>query len=146
MARVANSLSEANLGTSFQVANQSNGWQYFAVSFSPSRVSRERVEQLIQDAGGRVFERPPLGATTGPRTTIWARASTCACAGDPYARVARDLAAAHLDVDLALGPATKDWLTFSATLDPSATKASDVTAILEKDGAALLDQPPANAP
>lgn len=142
MARVANALSEANLGTSFQVANASNGWQYFVVSFTPSRVSRARVEQLIQDAGGRVFERAPLGATNGPRTTIWARVSNCACAGDPYARVSRDLTAAHLDVDLELGPATKDWLTFSATFDPAATRVSDVTTILEKDGATLLDQPP----
>jgi hypothetical protein len=146
LARVANALSAADLGTSFQVANVSNGWQYFVVSFTPSRVSRDRVEKLIQDAGGRVFERPPLGATSGPRTTIWARVSSCACAGDPYTRVSRDLATAHLDVDLELGPATKDWLTFSATLDPAATKASDVTAILEKDGATLLDQPPGDTP
>lgn len=146
MARVANSLSAANLGTGFQVANESNGWQYFEVSFTPSRVSRDRVEQLISDAGGRVFEQPPLGATNGPRTTIWARVSNCACAGDPYARVSRDLTAAQLDVDLELGPATKDWITFSATIDPRATRSSDVTAIIEKDGATLLDAPPPNAP
>ena len=146
MARVANALDEASLGTSFQIANESNGWQYFVVSFTPSHASRSRVESVITDAGGKVLDRPPLAATSGPRTVIWAKVSNCICAGDPYKHIAGDLAAAHLDVDLALGPANADWLTFSATMDPTAVKSTYVMTILQKDGATILDRPPQGNP
>jgi hypothetical protein len=146
LARVANALDAAGLGTNLQVASQSDGWQYFVVRFAGPPDRRGQVEGVITDAGGFVLRAPPLAATGGPRATFWARVSNCACAGDPYARVSRDFAAAHLNVDLALGPATKDWLTFSATIDPRATSSSDVTSILRNDGAEILDQPPRGVP
>lgn len=146
MARVANAVEEAGTGATFQVARESNGWQYFVVHVAPARVSRDRIEAVITDAGGIVLRNPPLAATDGPRVTIWARVSNCVCAGDPYARIRRDLLAARANVDLELGPVTKDWLTLSATLDPRVTSPSNVSAILRKDGAEILAQPPPSAP
>jgi hypothetical protein len=56
LARVYGDLHE--LPVEFKVETATEGWQLFSVTFDPNRVSRERVQAVLLEAGALIIPAP----------------------------------------------------------------------------------------
>ena len=58
MTRVATDLQNSQLAVDFKLERATEGWQLFSVTFDPTRVSTERVTEILVGAGAVVIPAP----------------------------------------------------------------------------------------
>jgi hypothetical protein len=58
LGRVENVLQDSQLAVEFKMESGTEGWHVFSVSFDPTRVSADRVRQLLEGAGALIIPAP----------------------------------------------------------------------------------------
>jgi hypothetical protein len=58
VARIASNLQDAQLVVDFKLEEVTEAARVFSLTFDPSRVSSERVQQIVESAGGRIIPSP----------------------------------------------------------------------------------------
>jgi hypothetical protein len=56
--RVATDLQDSQLAVNFRLERATEGWQVFSVTFDPTRVSSQRVTDILVGAGAVVIPAP----------------------------------------------------------------------------------------
>jgi len=58
LGRVETSLQDSQLAVDFKIEGGTEGWHIFSVTFDPTRVSADRVRQVLEEAGALVISAP----------------------------------------------------------------------------------------
>ncbi len=58
LGRVETVLQDSQLAVEFKIEGGNEGWHIFSVTFDPTRVSADRVTQILQGAGALIIPAP----------------------------------------------------------------------------------------
>jgi hypothetical protein len=58
LGRVETTLQDSQLAVEFKIEGGNEGWHVFSVTFDPTRVSVDRVKQVLKDAGALIIPAP----------------------------------------------------------------------------------------